>query len=248
LRAPVELQYDRVMRAAARAGKAGRSGDPVRERANSAWENGVERWLSSRRRIHVLSPHVDDAIYSLGGWIARSPRPVVIHNILSVSRFTAAGLNDDAALIRRGEEEAALELLAPIAEIECRYHGLPDLSARSSDSGAARLERQIVDVIEAIGADPMDGFFVPAGVGAHPDHLLVAAAATPRRNAIRYCEIPYLMWDAVVVEESSAALDVDVELHIAAMSCFVSQVAPEVEWKRPLRDALARFGGLPVIA
>lgn len=207
----------------------------------------LESWLSTRHTVHILSPHVDDAVYSLGGWITKSARPIVIHNIFSETLFTAAGPRLNAGAIRRREEDAAIAVLAPRVRIDRRYHGLPDLSARPSDGCLTQLQHDVAEVVSRIGNDPLDAYLVPAGVGAHPDHLLVAAAAQ-QPNAIRYCEIPYLVWDERGLADATCVLPVDVDLHVAAMSCFDSQVAPEVEWRRPLRAALSRLEGLPVVA
>jgi LmbE family N-acetylglucosaminyl deacetylase len=215
-------------------------------RTRSLPDGRLEDWLSTRRVIHVLSPHVDDAIYSLGGWIARSPRPIVIHNVFTETRFTSVGPRSDAGALRRREEDAAIAVLAPRADVERRYHGFPDLSARPPDLCLAQLDQELLDLINAITSPSVDAWFVPAGVGGHPDHLRVAAAAS-KLAGIRYCEIPYLMWDRSAAASATDVLQVDIELHLAAMSCFGSQVAPEVEWRQPLEQTLRGLKGLPVM-
>lgn len=220
---------------------------PARSHIRLSRSRQLEDWLSTRRVIHVLSPHIDDAIYSLGGWLARSIRPIIIHNVFSETRFTAGGLRDDAGAIRRREEDEALATLAPLVAIERCYHGLPDLSARPSDGCITQLEHDVAEVVLAIMCNASDGYLVPMGVGAHPDHLLVASAAK-KLSAIRYCEIPYMMWEESAVTAATNVLPADIDLHLAAMSCFKSQVASSVEWKRPLGSLLSRLRGLPVMA
>ncbi|MFN3656727.1 MAG: PIG-L deacetylase family protein [Pseudolabrys sp.] len=166
-------------------------------------------------RALVLSPHIDDAALSLGGWIAtrrgRVPPPLVL-NVFSRQSYQS-GLRAPAARldeIARAEDRLAGRILG----YERRALGLAGaqdrlglalrevMGWRASDV-AARFRREIEMLAEAIttavAAEPIDRLFAPAAIGGHLDHVLVALAApriaaelgVPQSGVSLYEDLPY---------------------------------------------------------
>lgn len=162
--------------------------------------------------ILVLSPHPDDAVWSLGGRIAdwiRAGRPVTV---LTVFDGTTAGpappgrwraVADPA--LRRREDEAA------VGRLGARRHslGLIDAALRRREDGEPRYTSLIrvfgsmhpadSDLIGRIRAGVLglagDGgtVYAPLAAGRHVDHCLVRAAVedTPQLRLRFYEDFPY---------------------------------------------------------
>ena len=152
-----------------------------------------------------VSPHLDDAVLSCGGGIARLTREGVRVPVVTV--FTADqplgeplsplakrshaswGVGDQPFAVRRAEDRSALGLLGAKAV----HLGLLDAMYRRTPSGAA----QYGDPLAAPTADDVEHFlprlaaalrdsppaassrarvFCPAGTGGHVDHVLVRRA------------------------------------------------------------------------
>lgn len=152
--------------------------------------------------IAVVSPHLDDAVLSLGAGIARaSSRGADVRAVTVFANdpessqpatdwdracgFATAG---EAARVRREEDRLA-----------CECVGATPMWLRFSDSdhgGEARRDDVIEGLAQALaGADVV---LVPGYPLAHPDHALVTELllAEPPRGAILglYVEQPYATW------------------------------------------------------
>jgi LmbE family N-acetylglucosaminyl deacetylase len=194
-----------------------------------------------RRRVLVLSPHFDDAVF--GCWSLLSAPDVDAHvaNVFAgrpePGRLSfidrAAGVPDSAALVdaRAAEDAVALahadvessELPIPEFRYRVRQTPIPRWMARVLGCPGRRtltlptsrdvpdLHEQLVDAFCALG-DGQDELVAPAGIGGHPDHHLVRAAAhdASARLGARlslYADLPYACvggWPAWAVGEGAA--------------------------------------------
>ena len=127
----------------------------------------------------ILSPHLDDAVLSLGRFMAGRPDvivatvfagpppdPEVLTEYDRVSGFASAG---EAVAERRGEDVRALQSLRarPV------WGSLPDGQYRTQEVNEEDVEREIVRMI---GDLHFDTILIPLGI-AHPDHRLVRSGA-----------------------------------------------------------------------
>jgi len=150
-----------------------------------------------------LSPHLDDAAFSLGSWIAANPGGLLV-NIFTRSNYTAAKVVtdvDEVSAIRAAEdrvfaERFGLEAVAlGLEEPSLRGRRARDASGVDEDAGLLREPlRAVLDARTGEGA----AIFCPAGIGGHVNHLatrLVAwewAVARGRQAQLRFYEdLPY---------------------------------------------------------
>lgn len=162
---------------------------------------------SGERGLVVLSPHLDDAVFSAGGWLARRPGSVVVTAFAGgpppgapVSAWDAAcGFEpgDDVMAARRQEDRAALAMLGarPVwLPFRDRQYGsppaLPDLVAA------------LAGVLAAL---PSGTVLFPLGLF-HSDHHLLHEAglalrrAHPERDWLAYEDVPYRTLPGLVNE------------------------------------------------
>lgn len=156
--------------------------------------------LSPGESVTVVSPHLDDAVLSLGATIAHAVRRGASVTILTVfgcdpesaaptkgwDRRAGFATEGEAARARRGEDEAACAVLGagsrwlPFGSVDYELHGTDaDLTAATADALAET-----------------DVLLLPGAPLTHPDHarLLRALAETElggRRLGL-YAEQPYL--------------------------------------------------------
>ena len=199
----------------------------------------------------VVSPHLDDAVLScwslLGEPTAASTGTVTVVSVCAgVPRAGMLGAWDvrggaacsrERMLERRAEEQAALSTTA------ARLVLLDLLDAQYEASGE--------DVAGALGPEleAARWVFVPAGIGAHPDHLRVRAAVLALRpDAILYADIPYALqdgWEPPLpgYEPEERLLDrASFAAKLEALACYATQIPPLEEEFGPLLtgSALAR--------
>jgi LmbE family N-acetylglucosaminyl deacetylase len=165
--------------------------------------------------VAVLSPHLDDAV--LSAWSAlRGPEPAAVVNVFdgippagTLSRWDrVTGASDSAERMRERHEEDRAALA--IAGCPSTSLGLLEAEYRDRPVDGAELGRALA---AAVG-DAAE-VWAPAGIGAHPDHLLVrdwalAEAGAPVRL---YADLPYAVrqgWPAWVTgSEPDPHLDVE---------------------------------------
>lgn len=170
------------------------------------------RWI-------YLSPHLDDAALSAGGWIydqTQSGHPVEIFDIMcgfpptaELSPFAQVlhytwGISEAAEVIRarRLEEERAAQILGA----KIHYLDFLDCIYRQNERGEwlystvfvdphpdeAELPARIAQVISA-RLNPDDELVCQFGVGLHVDHVTVRRAAELLGRRLHYvADIPYL--------------------------------------------------------
>lgn len=180
-----------------------------------------------------LSPHLDDAVLSCGGAIARhtsaGSRVLVVTMCTAVppaegpfSPFAAAmherwQLAPAEVVSRRLQEDSvALERLSA----DTYWAGLQDAIYRQPDHYTANeslfglptasdpLRQQLAGLIDELHARaPGATFYVPLAVGGHVDHRLVCEATLTSgwgRNSAFYEEVPYVLTPGALEQRMSA--------------------------------------------
>jgi LmbE family N-acetylglucosaminyl deacetylase len=129
------------------------------------------------RRLFV-SPHLDDAVFACGEWIASSERPIVVTIFAGFPRAGAplttwdreCGFNegDDVIALRRDEDRAALDSL-DAAAIRLDFH--------DDQYGEPRSLRIIADALaELVEREAPSAIHVPLGLF-HSDHRRASDAS-----------------------------------------------------------------------
>ncbi|MGH2925331.1 MAG: PIG-L family deacetylase [Solirubrobacterales bacterium] len=143
----------------------------------------------------ILSPHQDDAVFSLWHLLAGAGEVAVVNVFAGVPAAdrlgwwdAETGATDPAsrARERHGEDRAALALAGRSAInlefLDAQYRG-----------GDQAVEPIAAAIAAAVPRDAL--LLAPAGLGAHPDHLLVRSAALAIRGRGRpvglYADIPH---------------------------------------------------------
>jgi LmbE family N-acetylglucosaminyl deacetylase len=160
--------------------------------------------LHTCAELVIISPHLDDAIFSLGGWlkqISGSTRIQVI-NVFTRTGFVFEEFRgvEEGTGIRKNEDAIALSA-AGIQSIhnldfpEALERGYDRahifLEADAEQSPEEGLSHHIKDRIEMIL--PQDAWILgPAGFGAHVDHIVTRNALKTLPDAKYYAELPYV--------------------------------------------------------
>ena len=169
----------------------------------------------------ALSPHLDDAVFSAGGTLARLVRQG--WDVRLVTAFTASvpnptgfalacqtdkGLSPDVdyMALRRDEDHTAAAALGiaphhvhhlPFREAPHRgYHSAPALFAGLHDDDPLP-PGDLAEALEPLVADA-DWLLYPAGIGNHADHLLLLRAIdhlTSGALAAQWLDTPYALRD-----------------------------------------------------
>lgn len=146
----------------------------------------------------AISPHLDDAVFSCGDWLAAHPGTVVVTVFAGVPANVPAHTEWDARCgftsamqaitVRRAEDHAALEWLG------CTASWLPFSDAQYGDTPSRDALAAALD--GALRGDRLDTLLMPIGLF-HSDHLLVHAALRTLLPALRpaaviaYEDVPY---------------------------------------------------------
>ena len=162
-----------------------------------------------------ISPHLDDAVFSAGGTLARRLRDgvdcrmatVFTRSVPNPTGFALAcqrdkGLPDDAdyMALRRAEDHTAAAALGLPAD-RVVHLDLPEAPHRGYGSAAelfASVRADDANVVDAVAAAlrPLldaDEVFLPRGLGRHVDHLQVIAAVD-RALAARPAAVRPAVW------------------------------------------------------
>jgi LmbE family N-acetylglucosaminyl deacetylase len=177
----------------------------------------------------VISPHLDDAVLSVGSALhkrAAAGVDVVVVTVCSITSDPARIAEDHAALASLGVRAVHLELLdAPLRGHEPTWSGLCD--GPEDDAFVDVVARRFdVFVTTEVSIAEVWG---PLGCGAHVDHRATArAVGHVWPAACLYEDRPYARrrgaiaraWElrgAAIVKQQDAAGDVDDDLHFAAV-------------------------------
>lgn len=192
-------------------------------------------------RAAVVSPHLDDGVFSCGGFLAAHPGSVVITvfagrplpgPLTEWDRASGFEDGDDVVGRRREEDRAALSLLGArprwLEFLDAQYGAPPDRQAVADD-----LEKTLVD-------EAPDAVIIPLGLF-HDDHRTTHAAglAVARRRAewawFAYEDALYRRIDEELPDRRAAlaadgfrldpaVLPVRPEGKGAAVACYASQL------------------------
>ena len=159
--------------------------------------------------IVAVSPHLDDAAFSVGGLLAARARAgdritiitCFTGNVARPAGFALACQLDkglpatvDYMALRRNEDLAACAVIGataihlPLLEAPHRgYDSAPALFAKrhADDTALARLVACLAEQLQALAPDLLLG---PLAIGDHVDHWLV-------RDALEVLGLPVLMWE-----------------------------------------------------
>ena len=167
----------------------------------------------------ILSPHLDDAIFSCGGWIweqitkgmdleiwtifAGDP-PAGELSDLARSIHASWGLSQDVVRIRREEDREACRIvgagLRHFPFLDCIYRSASDGSPyyqQGADifSGLDQREAGLIDDVKNMLADQLPAeanLVVPLAIGNHVDHEVTRKAVTRlERDLTYYVDYPY---------------------------------------------------------
>lgn len=193
----------------------------------------------------ILSPHLDDAVFSCGGLLTSRPGGTVVTVFAGLPAAEAGPTDWDARCgfasgavamqARRDEDARALAML------DATPHWLDFLDAQYGQSPSPhQLGEALLDTLRTLDAAPV---VLPMGLF-HSDHLLVHEAAlwALRRvltdwPVLLYEDVPYRRLDGLlqqrlqalaalglVATPSAMAVSVDGPLKARAVACYASQL------------------------
>jgi LmbE family N-acetylglucosaminyl deacetylase len=220
-------------------------------------------------RVLAVSPHLDDAAFSVGGTLAALA--TAGHEVTVVTCFTRSvpdpagfalacqldkGLPADVdyMALRREEDAAAMAVLGAAS----RHLDLPEAPHRGYTS-APDLFAVVHDgddvwrsVCAALADVPGDLWLAPQALGAHVDHLQVLrAVAALGRPTLWWRDSPYVLREPGAVPGpdlpgglTPVELAQDAARRADACACYATQLGFQFGGPQPMRAALA---GLPEV-
>lgn len=215
-------------------------------------------------RVLAVSPHLDDAAFSVGGALALLSDAG--HEVTVVTCFTASvdgptgfalacqtdkGLPPevDYLALRRAEDLAAQSVLGATAV----HLPLPEAPHRGYDSAPALFAGvrpdDLVwhDVAEALAPYDADLWLAPQALGSHVDHLqVVRAVASLGRPTAWWQDVPYVLRQPTAAPASDlpgalvgCALRSDGDRRGDACAAYATQLGFQFGGEGPMREALA---------
>ena len=218
-------------------------------------------------RVLAVSPHLDDAVFSVGGTLAvlaDAGHEVVVATVFTRSvpdptGFALACQTDkglapevDYMALRRAEDEAATAVLGvrprhlDLPEAPHRgYSSAPDLFAGLRDGD--EVWRDVRALLEGLEADV---WLAPQGLGGHVDHLQVLrAVAGLDRPVLWWRDSPYVLRDPGAVPGPDlpgglgpVELPHDRDRRADACACYATQLGFQFGGPAAMRVALGELG------
>ena len=150
-------------------------------------------WKSNDRMKYknvIISPHIDDAFFSLGGLLLKDRRErQLVVDIFSISSFHKLKLSREKVTQIRKEEE-----LSNAKRLGIDVDFLPFLDGRNDYD----LPRLTASISQAIGKHVREGdrIFFPLAISEHMDHVVASLAglqlaAEGRKRVYFYEDLPY---------------------------------------------------------
>jgi LmbE family N-acetylglucosaminyl deacetylase len=200
----------------------------------------------------IVSPHLDDAWFSLGGslneWRKRN-EAVLIVNVFSIQSWTKYEEVQlrDAVSIRKREERlnarrdgVQLKFL-DLHEGILRGYPLQFPEPVNWKIDLETLDHIVTNIGKVIRAYKPDAIYFPLGIGGHVDHLLVREASAVLGSAFRlgdinilfYEDLPYASYDAPpasFIEQhrlSPVLQQIDIEHKLVSVRNYKSQIYDE---------------------
>jgi LmbE family N-acetylglucosaminyl deacetylase len=190
----------------------------------------------------ILSPHSDDAALSLAVAIRSGilPGPITIVTVFSSSGFSSSSdLSIESTTQMRLEEDTDFAQIFGVSLVSLGLWDAPlRTSARDVFDSTLRLDgkdiSQVSRLVGAIIGDSKDRIVIlPAGIGSHIDHRVVAALdQMPFSRVYRYADQPYAIRDPNWIKRHriapvwvACASAENVALKMSAAACYPSQPA-----------------------
>jgi LmbE family N-acetylglucosaminyl deacetylase len=150
--------------------------------------------LEPKQTLHVLSPHLDDALWSLGAVLAQvsaAGHPVHVITIFSETMQTAVRkMEDSEALASAGCAVTHLDFSDAILDGR-RLADVFDETFTPAPHAVENIAKSVQELVPA-GATVL----APSGFGVHVDHLAARAVATKLdAHVIYYEDLPYAARD-----------------------------------------------------
>lgn len=144
--------------------------------------------MTNKYEIIFISPHIDDAILSCGGLIAKFSKEK--KKILIVTVFTE-GINKK----RKNEDNELCKLL----NVDYIHLRLTDVVKRKNELSWEKIKDKLIKRIEI---QKNEVLYFPLGIGEHIDHLLVRKVGESfKKNKVYFWEdYPYKMYNSVQIE------------------------------------------------
>ncbi|MGE5609426.1 MAG: PIG-L deacetylase family protein [Bacillota bacterium] len=208
-----------------------------------------------RPRTVVVSPHPDDAAFSVGGMMLRQAATsrVVVLDVFTHTAWWRYGEPDpDRVVAMRYAEE---KLMSRLAGVELRMLGLPEALLRGYELGQVfaaqpgkadlRVAAEIGATVRTLAAEwPGAQWWLPMGIGGHLDHRLVRDTAanalqTAGVTGVRFYEDqPYAAEGCNLVDSGNWAgrprvsLDVDISGWLRWKLELCRVYASQITWPR----------------
>ena len=166
-----------------------------------------------------LSPHLDDVVFSCGGWIWEQTQKGQIVEIWTIcsgdpptgslsslarSLHQSWNLSDNAVQIRREEDQEACRVIGAVPRhlsyLDCIYRISPqeEVYYQNETDIFGGLDPREADLIDKVSAELEDKLpqeaelIVPLGMGNHVDHELTRKAASRLGRRVNYyADYPY---------------------------------------------------------
>lgn len=198
--------------------------------------------------IQIISPHIDDAFLSLGGFIEKriKEEKIVVNNIFTISTW----INSDALIkseytldkiniskIRKKEEMGVAKLIG----FEAVFYDFDDFPLRGEGylyNDADICEMVATALLQKI--DKSDICIFPVGLF-HPDHEIVKKVSNRflelGYSVLYYEDLPYAAWECHDYETTFKNLqgagyapqnyEIDIERKLSTLRFYESQVSEE---------------------
>lgn len=175
----------------------------MNKKSASTWLPSLRTSILYANRIYVLSPHIDDAVFSLGWILAELSnwQEVTIVNIFSRSSFAfGKEISEfEAAKVRKNEDQEVKKIAGRISFLNLDF---PEALLRwiqkewlftnriTIDNFATLISNIVARMVPVVGIDSL--VLCPSGFWDHVDHMVTREAGKRLRwKVIYYADLPY---------------------------------------------------------
>lgn len=161
----------------------------------------LQKELNQQSKIFIISPHLDDSVFSLGGliYLLNQYTKVVIINVFSYSNY-CNDMEIDAKIAtqtRKEEDALAIEELCShqtinldFKEALLRGYSRKDIFINKSGADEIDLTKEINFSIKRL-INNNDLVIAPSAFGSHIDHLICRDSINDINNILFYEDLPY---------------------------------------------------------
>lgn len=209
---------------------------PHRDDAAFSLGLSIERWLRDGHRVHVLNcfTQSENAPYSDADALHPNDR---------VSFVSALRKREDAAwnkLLGGGLQITDLDLLDAPLRLACSVDEVMDAAIRPGDRAVARVAGAIAKLARA-GASGDLAIALPLALGGHIDHRVTRQAGLEALAEVSlpiafYEDLPYAVWETAAESIPNSAESTALELQIAFAERGTDDPAPRASRKRRMAE------------